>query len=178
MSATRTLSPVGVRSWSPASRSAASYQPGASPHRPWAAGWRRRPWSSTQNGCSAVAGIVDTASPASPSTSTVTSTRSFWPWPTIVATTYSGSLTPASGSELDLFDRLGRTVGQQHQSARDEAVAPKTTRQLGLLSPNLTLKLRETPPSGLDPGPPLERIRHRIEDLARIPQLRHRNRTD
>ena len=52
----------------------------------------------TQNGCSAVAVIVSTASPASPSTSTVISTRSFWPWPTIVATTFWGSLSPVSGS--------------------------------------------------------------------------------
>jgi hypothetical protein len=51
----------------------------------------------TQNGCSAVAMSVDTASPASPSTSTVISTRSLWLWPMIVATTSRGPAPPVSG---------------------------------------------------------------------------------
>src|SRR5690606_35216308 len=59
---TRIFSPVGVRSWSPGSRSAASYHPGRSPSDPCTAGRTRPPCSSTQNECSTVATSVSTVS--------------------------------------------------------------------------------------------------------------------
>ncbi len=58
----------------------------------------QRPWSSTQNGCSAVATTLAVLSPSAPSTSTVTSTSSLIPELVMVATTVRGPSSPVSGS--------------------------------------------------------------------------------